>query len=1030
MKKILLIVSMFVLGVFYSAAQCDYTINASDSWGDGWNGNAVDVQLDGVSVPGSPYSLPNGNNGTFIFTVNPGQVLTLTWSIGSFNNEASYTMVDNNGSTLYAHGTNGAAGLDFSGVTSCSISCALPSGLFVSNITNISADLSWNTAGGATDYNVQWGSPGFIAGSGNEIGSMNNVAGTTTTATGLSPDSNYDYFVMTNCGGTGTEMWVGPFSFTTLPLCPVPTGVTAVTGAFDAALSWNQGGTEVLWDVEYGLSGFLLGSGTLDNNLAVMSDNLTGLTASTDYHWYVRAVCDLNTTDGTDTVSYWVGPEMFTTAVSCPQPTSLNTTVNSPNDADLAWTAGLETEWVIEYGPAGFTPGTGTSSVTNTNPTNVTGLSPNMAYDFYVAAVCAPGDTSDWSGPNTFNTPISCFDVTGLNTTNVTATSADLNWTAGALETEWMVEWGMTGFMPGAGTLVNVTPAPTTSITGLSAGTNYDFYVQSVCGAGDSATWVGPFTFMSTITCPEPTNLSAINITNTAANLLWQAGGAETEWNLEWGTAGFMPNTGSELGNVNTNATPYYATGLGSCGIYSYYVQGVCGVGDSSSWAGPFTFSTLQGTAIAPYSETFDAGLTTPNCWTNTGAEGWSFNASGAGGPGWGVSGSVDHTSGTGNFAWIDASGGIGTNEFTSPMINYSSLANAYVGYWILSNNVEVGGDANVQNVMTLEGWDGTNWIQIGQYSANDVDWVKVEYVVPSSLPTTTQFRLIQSEGPNGGNAYVNDLLVDDFYVVDGPPCTPMVSAGTAVTGPVCTNGATDMFDAITGYTDGDGTWYFPNATDVNAQAFAASNGSLVLTGLTAGVDYTFDYVVANACGSDTVSAIYNWSPAVNAGGDGSVTTCVNHDVVLIQELTGSVDFGGTWSDDDNATGLVNGILYPALVVPGTYNFSYVIDNGTCSDTAVVAVTVDACLSVEENANTALEVYPNPVQDVLTIANLNIEGSAVITLVDVQGKIVYTKNITDLTGNFQLDLTDFENGVYIIEVTSDSNTQKVRVVKH
>ena len=273
-------------------------------------------------------------------------------------------------------------------------------------------------------------------------------------------------------------------------------------------------------------------------------------------------------------------------------------------------------------------------------------------------------------------------------------------------------------------------------------------------------------------------------------------------------------------------------------------------------------------------------------------------------------------------------------------------------------------------------------------------------------------------------------MLVDDFFVVDGPACVD-VEGGTAVVGPFCTDeNSLDLFEGITGYVEDNGTWYYPSATTPGAQTFNSNNGTMLLSGLDSGVDYTFDYVVTNACSSDTVSMVYNWSPSVNAGGDGVITTCVNHDVVLIQELIGNVEFGGTWSDDDATGHMANGIFHPEIVAPGDYNFTYAVGNVTCTDSATVTVTVEACLGVDANEVIALEVYPNPVHDVVTIANLNVEGNATITLVDVQGKVIYTTTITNVNGNYELDLSAFENGIYIIEVTSELNTQKVRVVKH
>jgi hypothetical protein len=89
-------------------------------------------------------------------------------------------------------------------------------------------------------------------------------------------------------------------------------------------------------------------------------------------------------------------------------PTAL--TVDDVNyfDATVSWTPqGDETSWNIEYGPAGFTPGSGTIINVTATPANIPGLNPDTEYDFYVAAGCAAG--SDYAGPQSFFTNAGFF---------------------------------------------------------------------------------------------------------------------------------------------------------------------------------------------------------------------------------------------------------------------------------------------------------------------------------------------------------------------------------------------------------------------------------------------------------------------------------------------------------------------------------------------------------------------------------------------------------------------------------------------
>ncbi|KAA5534610.1 T9SS type A sorting domain-containing protein [Taibaiella lutea] len=91
-------------------------------------------------------------------------------------------------------------------------------------------------------------------------------------------------------------------------------------------------------------------------------------------------------------------------------------------------------------------------------------------------------------------------------------------------------------------------------------------------------------------TCNVPSALGAINIQATTAQLTWTSGGSAL-WNIQYGTTGFVLGSGTMVAAVNTN--PYALGGLQGNTTYQYYVQDTCtGIG-ASTWAGPYTFTTL-----------------------------------------------------------------------------------------------------------------------------------------------------------------------------------------------------------------------------------------------------------------------------------------------------------------------------------------------------------------------------------------------------------------------------------------------------
>jgi hypothetical protein len=130
--------------------------------------------------------------------------------------------------------------------------------------------------------------------------------------------------------------------------------------------------------------------------------------------------------------------------------------------------------------------------------------------------------------------------------------------------------------------------------------------------------------------CLAPSALTATNLTSASAQLGWTENGTATLWNIEYGVSGFTPGAGTTLSGV-TNS--YLLNGLTSNTIYQYYVQADCG-GTSSTWAGPFTFTTPCNPYSVPYFEGFESGYThnttVAGCLsqaTVTGTQVWTANS-------------------------------------------------------------------------------------------------------------------------------------------------------------------------------------------------------------------------------------------------------------------------------------------------------------------------------------------------------------------------------------------------------------------
>ena len=89
---------------------------------------------------------------------------------------------------------------------------------------------------------------------------------------------------------------------------------------------------------------------------------------------------------------------------SCVWPVDVHATGLTTTTAEFAWSICQASDYEYEYGPAGFTRGTGTTGTWNSAPYSISGLTLGTQYDIYIRGICGAGDTSDWSSVYTFGT--------------------------------------------------------------------------------------------------------------------------------------------------------------------------------------------------------------------------------------------------------------------------------------------------------------------------------------------------------------------------------------------------------------------------------------------------------------------------------------------------------------------------------------------------------------------------------------------------------------------------------------------------
>ncbi len=468
--------------------------------------------------------------------------------------------------------------------------CTTPAGLSTSSISSTGATLNWGSVSGALSYKAHY----HVYGS----SSWTNVTVTPNAAvlTGLTGGTLYEWKVLTNCSGS-TSSYSSLLTFSTL--CAVPSALST-TSISDVSATLNWGSTSCdsfllryfVTSLPGNIAYKIIKPGTATNT------TITGLVSSTNYSWLIRTYCS-----GGQSGTY-SNTLIFTTASGpCLPPSGLSASSITTTSATLNWGAGGGASYNIRYRITGTTSWTSTTSTTTTK--SISGLTAGSLYEFQLQTVCGSGNSS-WSASSTFYT--SCSLISGLSTTNITSSSAKLNWNTVSCDS-FLLRYFVTS-LPNAISYKIITPgtAASTTLNGLSSNTNYSWLIRTYCNGGQSGSYSSTLAFNTGSTsCSTPTGLTSSSVTTTGATLLWTAGTGAMSYNIQYRIVG----TGSWTSSTSTS-TSKSISGLTSGTNYEFQIQTVCG-GGSSSWSSSSTFTTQV-----------------PTCSTPTGLSSTSITSSGA----------------------------------------------------------------------------------------------------------------------------------------------------------------------------------------------------------------------------------------------------------------------------------------------------------------------------------------------------------------------------------------------------------------
>ncbi len=751
-------------------------------------------------------------------------------------------------------------------------------------------------------------------------------------------------------GTTYSNIYVDDIIYEPIPACsPVISVAASSITATSASISWTEVGTATQWDIQYGVSGFTLGSGTIVN--VTTNPYAITLNPATSYSVYVRAKCSANDT------SSWTGPANFTTLC---QPVTT-----------LPWTEGFEsmtntgsgvipTCW-LESGD--WATGSGADSYNRGPKSGSKYIYTNWTADDYLYSpefTLTSGTSYDFSFY--YNTD----GYTGWTKTEVfLATSQSSSSIVDTIGTE-------------ISNAINTTYQKWTGSFVPSTTGSYYVIVHVVANGNPWYFMFDDFKLETTPSCLSPVSLTSSSITTNSAIISWTEAGTASTWDVEYGLSGFTPGTGTMI----TGATnPDTLTGLLASNAYDFYVRANCGGGFLSPFEGPSTFTTLCNPVnVFPYTESFEGSF--PNsCWSIvdvTGTAGNWLQNTGTSSPSGG--GSVEGTK-VAYFNSYDVNSGNDTRLVT-PEFDITGLSNPMMSFWMYHEP----GYSSSLDYLVVQADLGSGWISIDtiqRYSTN-AGWMNHKYTMAAASDT-------MKIGFLGVSQYGNDIHIDAFYagenvslnlgqdtsICAGETLTLLASSDTTFTyswtisgnSQVLSDSAQILIDTAATYVCTMANGYISVSdtiiVGIYAPIYASVSGfnpeycsnevAVTLTGSPSGGTFTgagisgndfnpanasigsnavtYTVVSSNGCSSDTTIIItVNQVPSVSFTGL-NANYCVNESA---STLVGS-PVGGVFT----GTGVSNGSFDPTTLTTGIYTVSYsYIDSNNCSSSATASANV------------------------------------------------------------------------------------------
>ena len=606
----------------------------------------------------------------------------------------------------------------------------------------------------------------------------------------------------------------------------------------------------------------------------------------------------------------------------------------------------------------------------------------------------------------------SCGDPTVLTSSAIGENVAALNWLAVTGAVSYAVDYKLNSATSWTSfsTAQNTTSA---NLSGLTAGTLYNWRVRATCTTGSGNYVSANFTTTVPFVCNAPSGLASSAITSSDATVSWTAVSGAASYAVDYKLNTDVDWTSAATATTSTSVV---ISGLSASSLYDYRVSTNCGTQGASG------FGAAQFTTAAPFVCNAPSGLSA-SAITSLGATVSWTAVSGA------ASYAVDYKLNTA-VNWTSAA-----TATASTSIVISGLSASALYDYRVSTNCGTNGSSGfsaAQFTTTAASVCGT------AFEPNETTTAAVAIasgVVNSAAITTTTdvdyFKITTTATSNMVYNLVGPSGVDfDLTIYN--------SAGTQLS----TTTGTTATETISLTSQAAGTYYikvfgYTGALSVTCYTIQAT--ATIVTSCQSTKDTSTNNV---STGAAVIPFNTNLNGRIDVGGDvdhykftittrGTITLTLttlpaNYNLRLVNSA-GTVlvtsSNTGTTNETINYTAAA-GVYYARVYGTNSSTFNAT----TCYTLKVALGTATKPADYVLGNPASLEVFPNPVQQLLNINLKGFEGTTTIQLYNITGTQVMSKKSNQ--AKEQLNVSTLPSGIYLIKVMNrDKIISRTKFIK-